>query len=658
MSGDVLFGEDACTIRKDLLKRLSMVDHQMIGQVRARTLYEIGFCDLSKSDYVSALRRFETAFGELNAPSDEALMQNLQGAPFVLMKHAAKALKNHQVGEAGVALRRMTNIQARNWEADLKSVMKQHKIPKEGLPQVLPQIMKEKFAKDHHAVSDQVEKLLQALDSKIVTDNLDKDRQKRLAGVAGGSLAYLPALPMETLAQASVLPWVGKLADQIPKFVKEVDAAKLSKHASVMKRTKKGADCGSMPKLCEYLAKIPEVATNGFGESRLLVLKAGKTQKLDLCESNANLGVLMSLNAAVTVKVKAETAAIEVRNSLVFDLCSETRVSSETDGALVLLVQAWHPEVASIERTTFIRSIGASSWKLSEDDVKEVTKVVNAAAKKDWESNLKIWRAGSTLARTLSERLSAEETEKREEKRAAEKAEEAQQIDAQGKDAELKVVRDELERKRREKQDAKDAKINEKKRKQEAANQKLLEREPWRADYRVVEAKEKLWAAQEERRDANNKMEFDESTRLTKEVSKMERKVESATEKARKYYNKHGQVKVKDSSGTQDGDKPTSGSKEATSDLQVLLTKLEEDKMKAVDDENYKEATRLKKEIAALKAKMEEIGDSGSKAVASDLNAQLKQLEEDKRKAVADENYKEATRLKKEIIQLKARMEL
>eukprot|EP00927_Polykrikos_kofoidii_P045873 TRINITY_DN3_c0_g1_i2.p1 TRINITY_DN3_c0_g1~~TRINITY_DN3_c0_g1_i2.p1 ORF type:complete len:645 (-),score=158.69 TRINITY_DN3_c0_g1_i2:105-2039(-) len=601
MKGDDFFGEEVCTMRKDLVKKLSMVDHKMIGQVRASTLYEVGFCDLSKSDYASALRRFESAFGELNAPSDEALMQNLQGAPFVLMKHAAKALKNHQVGEAGVALRRMTNIQSRNWDSILKSVMKQHKIPKEGLPQVLPQIMKEKFAIQHHAISERVEKLLQALDSKIVTDKLDRDRQKRLVSVAGGSLAYLPALPMEALAEASMLPWAAKLADDIPKFLKEANAAKLSKHASVMKRTKKGAECNSLSKLCESLGNIPEVATNGFGESRLLVLKAGKKQKLDLCESNANLGVLMSLNAVVTVNVKSESATLEERKSLVFDLCSESTVSSEADGALVLLVQAWHPEVASIERTTFIRSIGVANWKFSEDDVKEVTKVVNSAAKKEWDANLKVWRAGSTLAKTLREKLSAEESEKQEEKRATEGAQEAEK---QANDAELKAARDELERKRRDKQDEKDAKINEKKKKQDAANQKLLEREPWRADYRVVEAKEKLWAAQEERRDANNKMEFDESTRLTKEVSKLERKVESATEKARKYYAKHGHVKVKGGkeASTEKGDR---GSKDSASDLKAQLKKLELQKEKAVSDENYKEAARLKKEIADLTAKIE-----------------------------------------------------
>merc|ERR1712083_219959 len=63
-------------------------------------------------------------------------------------------------------------------------------------------------------------------------------------------------------------------------------------------------------------------------------------------------------------------------------------------------------------------------------------------------------------------------------------------------------------------------------------------------DYRVLDAKTKLDDLKEQRRDANLKMEFDESTRLTKEVSKAERKYDSAMEKARKHYQKHGSVKT------------------------------------------------------------------------------------------------------------------
>merc|ERR1712151_558476 len=100
-----------------------------------------------------------------------------------------------------------------------------------------------------------------------------------------------------------------------------------------------------------------------------------------------------------------------------------------------------------------------------------------------------------------------------------------------------------LEKKRLEKQAQADAKKDQKRKKQDAANKALLEKEPWRLDSKVLELKEKKLAAEDERRDANNKMEFDESTKLTKEISKLERKLDAALEKAKKYYKKHGKNK-------------------------------------------------------------------------------------------------------------------
>merc|ERR1712151_1238942 len=95
-----------------------------------------------------------------------------------------------------------------------------------------------------------------------------------------------------------------------------------------------------------------------------------------------------------------------------------------------------------------------------------------------------------------------------------------------------------------EKEAALKEKKDEKKKRHEEVRRKEVEAEPWRLDYRVLAAKEKLEALKDERRDANLKMEFDESTRLTKEVSKAERKYESAMEKAEKHYKKHGSVKT------------------------------------------------------------------------------------------------------------------
>merc|ERR1712217_644861 len=173
---------------------------------------------------------------------------------------------------------------------------------------------------------------------------------------------------------------------------------------------------------------------------------------------------------------------------------------------------------------------------------------------------------------------------------------------AEAADQNLQSAKEELERKRKEKQQKEEQKKEEKRKRVEDARKKEIEREPWRIDQRVIDAKEKLLELQEARRDANLKMEFDESTRLTKEVSKAERKLEFVTEKAMKYYKKHGAVKEKKEKG-QAKDAAGEATKEDPA-LKTRLKELEEEKKTAVENEDFKKAAQLKKEIADVKKQL------------------------------------------------------
>merc|ERR1712217_954366 len=199
----------------------------------------------------------------------------------------------------------------------------------------------------------------------------------------------------------------------------------------------------------------------------------------------------------------------------------------------------------------------------------------------------------------LEDTLTKADQKQREEKNAKE---EKEKKEAEAADEDLKAAKEELERKRQEKQAADEAKKEEKRKKVEEARKKELEREPWRLDYRVVDAREKLLELQEACRDANLKMEFDESTRLTKEVSKAERKLEFVTEKAMKYYKKHGAVKEKKEKG-QAKDAAGEATKEDPA-LKTRLKELEEEKKTAVENEDFKKAAQLKKEIADVKKQL------------------------------------------------------
>merc|ERR1712151_325444 len=117
--------------------------------------------------------------------------------------------------------------------------------------------------------------------------------------------------------------WGEPLTDKFVVLAAEAGEAGLEKHASLMKRTKEGSDCGKLPKLCEAVKEVSDISSNGFGESRLLVLKKGKKQKMDVCETNGNVGVLIALKGSVNLVQGATKTKVDERSALVYDLCLE-----------------------------------------------------------------------------------------------------------------------------------------------------------------------------------------------------------------------------------------------------------------------------------------------------------------------------------------------
>merc|ERR1711937_802309 len=158
--------------------------------------------------------------------------------------------------------------------------------------------MGQKWAAYYIGMMEQLDKEIDRLDKFLLTDKVNKDKKSRL-DVAGGSVAYIPLLPMGLTVDADRVNWLEKLTeeDKAKEFAEEAAGAKLGKQASLIKRSKAGGDCDKLPKLCDAVKAIEDVATNGFGESKILVLKAGEKKKQALCDTNGNIGAIMPLSA-------------------------------------------------------------------------------------------------------------------------------------------------------------------------------------------------------------------------------------------------------------------------------------------------------------------------------------------------------------------------
>lgn len=624
---DNIFGDNACEVREKLLKKMAGKGEKDAADHRARVLLGLGLCEFKKGDYGISKRRLDSCVSEMNVPSDDYMLQNQQIAHIGLIKQAAGLMAKQDITQATTALRRCREILDRNLKKIIKIVHKQ--IPagqappldilleevaangKSGqfLPMLLPQVP---VLKQDLAFAEVVDSSLDALDRRIagVEPSL-KDKRLRLESKGkAGSLLYVRALPMEATVPAGQSAVAKELeaSGAIKAFVEE--AAAMEKGASLIKRTKPGSGCKEdkgTPKTCKALQSIGDISSNGFGETRIAVVKAGKKLQLDSCTTNANIGILVAAKDGATVKVAGADSPIELPagEPVVVDFCREAALEAAATTP-VLFAQAWHPEYAAVERTTEIRA-RAKSFGLSEDEVKAAVKVVNDNAKKSWEKTAKLWREDSGVHIAITKAFQQEIEDK---KRKEEEAAEARRREEEAGDEERQKALDALEKKREAKRKAAQEAEEKRKRRQKQLEEERAQRDPWLNLPEVVGAEKKVEELKEARRDANAKLEFDLSTQLTKDIAAAERAYKKAVKTSRKAWKKHGGPPPASSGG--DGE--SAGVSEAAAkggdelkSLKAQLSDIKAKKAEAAKEENFEQAKALKKEQQAVEAKIKKL---------------------------------------------------
>merc|ERR1739838_465882 len=169
-----------------------------------------------------------------------------------------------------------------------------------------------------------------------------------------------------------------------------------------------------------------------------------------MCETNGNVLVLLPTSGGVKLKIdEGKAEELEAGSIVVADHCLPLSLLAD-EAASVLLAQVWHPEVASIERTTEARERGKSKWGLSEEAVKKLAADINAYGKKGWDAAAKKWQAGPAIGR-LQAKLDAEADAARAAKDASEAAAAEKALN---EDENRQKGLGELERKRAEKKAA------------------------------------------------------------------------------------------------------------------------------------------------------------------------------------------------------------
>lgn len=627
---NTFYGAAACETREKLLKAMAGKGDRDAADHRSRVLLGLSLCEMKKGDWVKSKKRWENTLSEFNAPSEDAMLQNPNFAPFALMKQAADLMAKHEVSQAGTALRRCREIMDRNLKKMLKMIQKQmgaqappaqkliEELPGYGKTgQFLPMIVKQvPILKQDLPWAEMIEDALDSIDGKVATFDVSQKQKKDRLGVSrgaskeGSSLMYVRVLITDATAPANQLALAQELGDMFKELKEE--AGSVEKSVALLKRTKAGPGCdgGSMPKTCESLQKMADVQSNGFGETRLLVLKAGKKQALEACSTNANVGILLATadGAQVTVAGAQEPVALSAGEPLVVDFCQQTSIAASA-ATKVLFVQAWHPEFAAVERTTELRA-RAKTFGLAEAEVKAAAETVNKHAKKNWDKVAKQWRKVSETNKKVKEGFEGEKAAKL---KMEEEAAEAKRKEEEGGDEERKKGLEELERKREAKRKQAEAEEQKRLRQRKLMEEERLKRDPWLNAPTVRAIEQQLAGMKQERRDANAKLEFDLSTQLTKDISAAERALKKAIKKARKAFKKGGAAALEElAAGTagkneEAAEDKAKGNEEELAALKEKLEAITKEKAAAAEAENFKEAKRLKAEQEELKKKISKL---------------------------------------------------
>lgn len=298
-TAEVFFSDELCENREKLLAILKGKGEQGAQQLRARTLMDLGVCKFKKGDFETAKKRFENGIGEMNVANEEVLMKNPSNAQLVLLKQAATFMTKLEVTQAGIALRRCREVLERLAKQLVKQV---HKESEKAGGQRLPPV--EEFLKElpthgeggqflsHFTqqipmlrntfqLSDIVDAEIGKLDSRMAVTDPSLKAKRLLLGVSKGQaktgrLLYVSALTADAIATAQRSGVVNELESggALKAFLQEAES--LNKPLTLLQGPAESSGCKNLKKTCKALAKIPDVSSNVFGETRVLLPKGGK----------------------------------------------------------------------------------------------------------------------------------------------------------------------------------------------------------------------------------------------------------------------------------------------------------------------------------------------------------------------------------------------
>lgn len=416
--------EQPCKTRLPLLKLLDEGPAKHL--TRMFVLKDLGLCALLSDDFVQAIHRFESAIQEVDAPeamlnvdyfnqhflsmkqdprTSSMMAVNLRYAPLISYKEAAEHLKKGELGLAAMALRRGKLISLHEQRTMYNSLAKGNNVNADEIPKMIDELRKrsklshtDKTLLTHasrfggHNVA--VEYLLQTLDDTMIgEDKLMSEKRESLRSSKLG--LYFPGLSMQAISGIDKLGFGEEFLKGVALVSKELQEGKVGDHQMLLKHARGGFSCKRVPRSCEFMETLSDLWTNGFGKTIILDLQAEKTYDYSPCETNGNLAVLVPFVSSVVLATRGIAREVEKDSAVVIDFCLPWKFTSKA-GTMLLVAQAWHPHVSSLERLVAI-SERAHIWGLEQSEVTMVADGTRAAARMGEKESAFLWATGRKL---------------------------------------------------------------------------------------------------------------------------------------------------------------------------------------------------------------------------------------------------------------------
>eukprot|EP00747_Dinoflagellata_sp_TGD_P179145 gnl/TRDRNA2_/TRDRNA2_29452_c0_seq1.p1 gnl/TRDRNA2_/TRDRNA2_29452_c0~~gnl/TRDRNA2_/TRDRNA2_29452_c0_seq1.p1 ORF type:complete len:527 (-),score=126.53 gnl/TRDRNA2_/TRDRNA2_29452_c0_seq1:139-1719(-) len=420
-SQDEQLSDEHCDVAFDFVPHVTSTGHQEGEGAYMAMMGVLGPCAFKEGEY-KASKTYFGAMLDMMSPNREQGRENKDISVFIWVEEAAESLSRFDFSHAATCLRsaRVKHMEYLEQQSMITAEMRKEFTGYGKVGKYLPAFLKNspKSARIHMDIAylEFIDMELKNLDAILAKeeDSLQKDKRDRLGGdEASDKMLYVPGIFSEAIVDPQRLKAAKQLLEAGIDKAMAAEADQDADSVELLSSLKDGHGCENeqkkgLTKICKAVKKVADIRSNIFGET--LLLTVFDPVELQLCSTNANVGILFSVTDGVRVTLvgTSQTGTLEAGVPMVVDFCRPIQLEGDKKTS-VLFAQAWHPEFTALERKAAIEKY-RKAFKFSSTVVETAQLQIKASKIKQSAAD---WREDSDLGQALRKGLKAAKESKK-----------------------------------------------------------------------------------------------------------------------------------------------------------------------------------------------------------------------------------------------------